>query len=233
MLDFHCHFLPGIDDGAEDASVSYRMLRMSREQGVDTVVATPHYYPDEESPEEFLVRRSAAVDELRNYIDGVRAQGEAAKLPTVLLGAEVYFFPAMADCESVARLAFGQERYLLVEPPMCPWPEAMLDEIRLAGERMDLKPVIAHVDRYVRMLKAPALFRRLEERGIPAQVNASFFLHRGTRRIAFRELKAGRIAFLGSDAHDLKYRPPNLQSAAEVIASGKHSASLDSLFRSF
>ena len=44
MIDFHTHILPGIDDGAKDVSVSAAMLEMEKEQGVNEIVLTPHYY---------------------------------------------------------------------------------------------------------------------------------------------------------------------------------------------
>src|SRR5690606_7359476 len=42
LVDIHCHLLPGIDDGAADLGASLAMARMSVEQGVDTVIVTPH-----------------------------------------------------------------------------------------------------------------------------------------------------------------------------------------------
>ncbi len=32
--DFHCHILPGIDDGAADTDESVRLIQMQMEQGV-------------------------------------------------------------------------------------------------------------------------------------------------------------------------------------------------------
>ena len=44
MTDLHTHILPGMDDGARDVETSLELLRMEREQGVDRVVFTPHFY---------------------------------------------------------------------------------------------------------------------------------------------------------------------------------------------
>jgi protein-tyrosine phosphatase len=43
MIDLHTHVLPGIDDGAVDLGAGLALCRKLREQGVDTVVATPHW----------------------------------------------------------------------------------------------------------------------------------------------------------------------------------------------
>ena len=48
MTDFHSHILPGVDDGSKDVEMSVAMLRTLAEQGVDRVVATPHFYPRRE-----------------------------------------------------------------------------------------------------------------------------------------------------------------------------------------
>jgi len=42
MIDLHCHILPGLDDGAADDAEMLKMARELLDEGVDTVVATPH-----------------------------------------------------------------------------------------------------------------------------------------------------------------------------------------------
>ena len=68
MTDLHTHILPGMDDGAESVEMSLDMLRMERDQGVDAVVLTPHFYRDRERPEHFQKRRWAAAEALRNAL---------------------------------------------------------------------------------------------------------------------------------------------------------------------
>ena len=53
--------------------------------------------------------------------------------------------------------------------------------------------------------------------GILMQVNASFFNEFGTRRKALSMLKKGNIHIVGSDCHNLKYRPPKLDKAYAII----------------
>ncbi len=42
MIDWHSHILPGVDDGSRDIEESISILKMLSEQGVETVIATPH-----------------------------------------------------------------------------------------------------------------------------------------------------------------------------------------------
>ena len=60
LIDFHTHILPGIDDGSRNVEMSLRMLAAQREQQVDEIVATPHFYAQKDSVEEFLLRRGSA-----------------------------------------------------------------------------------------------------------------------------------------------------------------------------
>jgi len=58
MIDFHSHILPKLDDGSSSSDESCKLLRCLATQGVESVVATPHFYADNESVERFLARRN-------------------------------------------------------------------------------------------------------------------------------------------------------------------------------
>lgn len=64
-IDFHTHILPGIDDGSRNVEMSLRMLAAQREQQVDEIVATPHFYAQKDSVEEFLLRRQRSYEKLK------------------------------------------------------------------------------------------------------------------------------------------------------------------------
>ena len=58
LTEYHCHVLPGLDDGSQNLGTSLAMLEMMKDQGVKRVVFTPHfYYHKEESVDSFLERR--------------------------------------------------------------------------------------------------------------------------------------------------------------------------------
>ncbi len=66
LIDFHTHILPGIDDGSRNVEMSLRMLAAQREQQVDEIVATPHFYAQKDSVEEFLLRRQCSYEKIEN-----------------------------------------------------------------------------------------------------------------------------------------------------------------------
>ena len=61
MIDWHSHVLPALDDGSRSVDESLALLRMLSEQGVDTVIATPHFYADRESLSSFLEPTAPAL----------------------------------------------------------------------------------------------------------------------------------------------------------------------------
>ena len=206
MLDFHTHLLPGVDDGSDSVTTSLGML--SRWSAEDCVCATPHFYADRDTPERFLRRRAAAWDALS------AALPEA--VPRIRLGAEVRYFAGMASAEVLPRLCLEGTRLLLLEFPFVPWTERMLEEVRRIRRR-GIQPVAAHLERYLGFNRPETLRAFLEEE-LLVQCNAEFFLSHRTRRKALRLLQDGFIQFLGSDAHNLGDRAPNLAQALELIA---------------
>ena len=215
MIDFHTHILPGMDDGASDTTEALEMLRQSFKQGVDIVFATSHFYADEEDPASFLTRRNAAFLELKNAYTA--AKDDLGPIPAILPGAEILYFPGMADCEELKPLALGDTGLLLIEPPVAPFSSAMLDEIEAIEGHLGLVPVIAHLDRYCRLLNDFTLFEKLLQRRVLIQVNGSFFLHRQTERIALEMLERDMFQFLGSDCHNTTTRPPSLGVVSNKI----------------
>ena len=211
VIDFHTHILPGIDDGSASVEESIAMLRMEAEQGIEHVVATPHFYPHSDDPERFLKKRARAEAALRSAL----TQYEG--LPQVHVGAEVYFFSGISHSDALEELTIDKKGCILIEMPKVPWTERMYQELEDIWTKRGLRPVIAHIDRYITPLRTFGIPQRLAELPVLVQANASFFLHRATRGLALRMLRQERIHLLGSDCHDLFSRSPNLGPALDTI----------------
>ncbi len=209
MIDFHSHVLPGIDDGSRSVKESLELLAMEKAQGIAFVAATPHFYPEEQSVEEFLRARSDAARRLKEALP--------EDAPTILLGSEVLFYEGMARTEGLSRLCLERTRLLLLEMPWEPWSHRTLDAAIALPVLTGLTVVVAHVERYLPMQKRDVREKLLES-SLLLQCNASFFIERKTSRQACRMLSEGRIRFIGSDCHRTDTRPPRLAQAFEVIA---------------
>ena len=209
MTDYHSHILPQTDDGSASVEESIAMLRALAEQGVDTVYATPHFDPTRDTPEEFFARRAAAYEKLTAATEGMA-------LPRVLLGAEVAYFSGIGQMEGIFDFLLQDSKILLLEMPVDRWSDFAVGELVKLGLKTRLRVALAHVERYRRLQKS-GVFQKLLDLGVLMQVNASYFINPKTRRAALKELKKGEIHLLGSDAHDMKNRPPRIGEALAVI----------------
>ena len=209
--DFHTHILPGIDDGSGSVEESLAMLRMEAEQGIQRVLATPHFYPRYDTPDNFLTRREQAEKCLRS------AMAQQADLPQLCVGAEVYYFRGISEMENLKDLAISGTDFILIELPAAPWQDGVYRDLIQIREKRGLVPVIAHIDRYIAPLRTYGIPRKLEELPVLVQANAGFFLRRGTSAMAMKMLKADQIHLLGSDCHNMESRKPVLGFARDLI----------------
>ncbi len=222
MLDVHTHILPGIDDGSRSVEQSLTMLRAEAEQGVKTVMLTPHYRATRESPAEFARRRAAAEDRLREAV------GDQEGLPALYCGAEVEFFEGLSHVEELEPLCIGGGSVMLIEMPFCPWNRRMLAEISALQQHRGIQPILAHIERY-RSFQPKGLWEELSDHGVWLQCNTSFFRRWQTSRIAMSMLKRRLVDFVATDSHDLERRAPDLGAAMEKIGAKLGREALDFL----
>lgn len=211
IIDFHSHILPGIDDGSTSVEESIAMLRMEAEQGIDHVIATPHFYAKHDSPEDFFKRRDEAEAMLREEM----AKHEG--LPQLSVGAEVYFFPGIADSDVLKELTIDKKECIILEMPVDSWTNSMYREMEGIPVRQGITPIIAHIDRYIGPFKTRGIMERLEQLPVLVQASASSFLNAKTRRLALRLLREDKIHLIGSDCHNASTRKPNMGQAITII----------------
>ena len=221
MIDIHSHVLPGIDDGSKDAEMSAQMLLESRRQGVEWMCFTPHFYADMTDPDTFLRKRENATDLLIAELkeSGSEYQNDPdvnKKYPGFVLGAEVHYYRGIGRSEDIRKLCIGNSSYLLLEPQFRTWTPAFLEDVRTLRDELDLKVIIAHIERYLDQDKH-LVNELLDEQGIYIQSNAEAFIDRKTRKKVMKLLEDGRIDLLGSDCHNMTYRPPDMLLAWEII----------------
>ena len=216
MTDLHTHILPGMDDGAKTPEESLQMLRMERDQGVDTVVLTPHFYRDRERPEQFLARRRASAEALRDALMALPEE-EIRTMPRLILGAEVAWVPNLPDMPELYRMCMGRSKCLLLELPFSAWSDPLFRQLRELMDRTGITPVIAHVERYLSYQK-PERVRELLDLDVLVQVSAAPLLHPLRRGKVLGLLRERHAQFVASARHDTVSRPPDLGPAAEVLA---------------
>lgn len=211
VIDFHTHILPLVDDGSDSLETSALMLEAQKKQGVEKVIATPHFYANYDKPERFLEKRKQSVQML---LQGIK---DLDNMPEIKVGAEVYYFEGMSDCEYLKDMAIEGTKCVMIEMPFKHWSDYNLNQLEGIRQKLGLTPIIAHIDRYIRPLSQKKTFERLERLPVLIQANASFFVNKSTRRFALKLFRQGKIQLIGSDCHNLTSRAPNLSGAIDVI----------------
>ena len=213
MVDLHHHLLPGIDDGSPDLETSIAMARMAAGEGITHVVATPHAssrYPFEPALiAERLAQLRAALDE----------RGVPLTLAT---GCDFHVnFENIRDAlDNPRKYTLNATEYLLVELPdlaISPHLGETLYELRLAG----MAPILTHPERNPTLQRDSERLKDWLRHGLLVQVTAGSVLGqmgKAAERMAHRLLANRWVHFLATDAHDLKFRPPQMRQAHAMVA---------------
>lgn len=204
MIDLHCHFLPGIDDGPDSVEESLELAEAWLDVGVDQIVATPHVnlkHPNgPETIRESAEKMAAAL------------QAESVNL-RVQTGAEISASVAidMPD-EQLEQLTLGDSNWLLVEPPTSSTPFALHGTIfGISGKGWNI--LLAHPERNPAFQEDLDLLVSLVDGGIKTQVTAGVFSGRYGRtaaRTAARMMELDLVHVVASDAHHATLRPPEM-----------------------
>ena len=107
MIDIHCHFVWGLDDGPSSIDDSLAMLRVAADDGITDIVATPH----------FNAQYPFQPDLLRSHVQELA--GHTAGKPAIHYGCE---FQLTSDnlgplLENPFAFTINGGPYLLVELP--------------------------------------------------------------------------------------------------------------------
>ncbi len=199
MTEYHCHILPGIDDGAKDVETSLAMIEMMKEQGVDRIVATPHFYAHrEKSVAEFLKKRQAAFEMIK----------DKAAIKDIRLGAEVAIENGISELPDIEKLAVEGTRLILLELPYREYVKWMSEEIYNVAVEYKLKVILAHVHRYLEYYSKDEMTGILSTNSI-MQINNEAFLSWKEKKLAKSVIADEREFVFGSDAHNTSDRKPN------------------------
>ena len=211
VVDVHCHILPGVDDGAKDERSTKEMLKLASEEGIDVIIATPHFA--------YELKEKKQRDRLEKY-EKVRAWWKMVHPKKELyLGNEILYSEGVVEALTRGEaLTMNGTRYVLVE-----FPEyESFDYIRIAVQRLlyaGYLPIIAHVERYAEARKLKHI-EELVDIGAYIQVNAAVILgKRGfvVKHQIMKLLKRGLVHFIGTDAHDTVRRKPEMKECRRYL----------------
>lgn len=225
IIDCHSHILPRVDDGSQSVQESIELLKIEHQQGVDNVIATPHFYASKHSVERFLTHRRESYEKLMSGLE----KTETSKLPKICLGAEVYYFPGVGKAEHISKVCLGESRYLLLEMPFCQWDQEVYRDVTQLLERQKLKVILAHVERYPEYQKKKEIWNEILQLPVVLQLNADSFLKWKKKKFCLDVLKKYDHVIMGSDCHNLVRRPPHIEEARQVVLEKGNKTLLDKL----
>ncbi|MBT2701010.1 tyrosine protein phosphatase [Bacillus sp. ISL-40] len=212
MIDLHCHILPGIDDGARDLSESVKMAQKAVEQGIHTIVATPHHMNNRyENPKQTIIDR---VRELNKVLIDEKIDLK------VLPGQETRIYGEMVDgYETGEILPIDHTQYVLVEFSSSHVPrytEKLFYDLQTKG----LIPVIVHPERNQEIIERPERLYQLVEKGALTQVTAASVCGDFGKKIktfSLQLIEANLTHFIASDAHNTSNRTFKMKEAFSII----------------
>jgi protein-tyrosine phosphatase len=211
MIDIHHHIVYGLDDGPKDIETTKLMLKAAADQGVHTIVATPHIAPGiEHFPMTLYYQR---LQEVQSVCESMGLDLR------ILAGAEIRHthqtaaylaegsIPTLAGSKKILIEFTGKTRFSEIE-------EAVQTVLRNGAV-----PILAHIERYPHFI---ANLRRVEafkeEYDVYYQVNTETILKNRLHRTIRRLLQQKMIDYVATDTHDLDKRRCNMKAAYDKLA---------------
>ncbi|MFC1738353.1 tyrosine-protein phosphatase [Planctomycetota bacterium] len=212
-VDIHCHCLPGVDDGPAAMDDALALCRALVNDGIETVIATPHQ-----------LGRFNHSSNAENIREAVRVLNEELESNDIILsvipGADIRVderICQMLKTEQILTLADGG-RYILLELPHEIFIdiEPLLDDLGLLG----IQAVISHPERHSVLSQRPDILRRWLTCSAHLQVTAGSLLGvfgQKAQDAAWNFLSSNLVSFVATDSHNLKSRRPRMSDAFERI----------------
>ena len=187
LVDFHAHVIPWADHGSSSIETTISQLNLAVEAEINTIVATPHFYPQYENVERFIERRNACYERLKAQLKDYH--------PRMVLGAEVLICDNIEAMPGLDSLCLGDSRIILLELPFTDFSDSYVYSVRMLIKQ-GYTVVLAHADRY-----DPHNIERLVSAGAKIQLNADSLSKLFVQPHLKEWIERNKVVALGSDIH--------------------------------
>lgn len=212
MIDIHTHILPGVDDGAKSEEDSIAMAKQAVEQGIRTLIATPHHYNGSYFNDKASILRNVSILNELFKNEGIPLE--------VLPGQETRIYGEIIQgIENDEILPLNETKFLFIEFPSASVPQyakQILFDIQMKG----YTPVIVHPERNQELLENPNLLYDFVKNGALSQVTAASLIGKfgkDIKKYAEQLIECNQTHFIASDAHNIKSRKFVMQDAFEAV----------------
>lgn len=215
MIDLHCHFLPGIDDGPDTLGDALDLARAAVADGISHSVLTSHIDPDRYANQHSNLHAAHAH---------FSQQLAAAAIPLqVHLGGEARLCPELLDLIAQDQVPFLGEvdgfRILLLEFPHQIIPVGS-GRFIYSLLKLKVRPLIAHPERNKAVMAHPQKIEEFTDAGCWLQLTSGSLAGRFgevAQQVAFGLVEEGFHCVAATDAHNLTSRPPLLSEGRDVL----------------
>jgi len=215
MIDLHCHFLPGVDDGPGLMSESVGLAEIAVANGITASALTPHVHPRRYPNTRSTLRQTFADFKqvlrdkgipLQLFLAGeVRLSAESFAL---FMEDEVPFFGEV-DGYRIVLLEFPHE---IIPVGSQQFVAKLLD--------MKIRPLIAHPERNKAVMNDPDKIGPFVDMGCWLQLTAGSLTGRFgkmAKKVALHLLEDEQGWILATDTHNMQHRPPDLAEGRDVV----------------
>ena len=212
MVDFHTHILPNIDDGSKSVEETFALIKEAEKAGFDAIISTSHYI------EQYY---NVPNRDRKIWLDALSSKFDEQNINMKLyLGSEIYITEKIVELIKEEKAAtINNTKYVLFELPMNAKP-FYLNDVIFEIMKNDMKPILAHPERYSFIQKNPNEIYDLIQKGVLMQSNYASFIGyygNGVKFTARKLLKNNMIHFLGSDVHTSKTIYPKIPKILEEL----------------
>ncbi len=211
MIDFHCHILPGIDDGADNTQEAVELCKIAVENKITKAIVTPHL-ADVNDTDGFIRLRDRRIDELRAELDRRNVELELYPAAEIFVNDDIFYAPNLDSA------TINGTNYVLIEFSFRGLNINRLLKYVQEFTSRGYQPIIAHPERYQYMQADYDIVNHLADIGVLFQLNSASlagFLGPAAQELSYAMAYNGLASFIGTDAHSVAHRPTNLFEQAQ------------------
>ena len=215
MIDLHCHYLPGIDDGAQTLDESLDLARAAVQAGITAAVMTPHVHPGRyENTASSITKLCTAFQHVlrhQNIPLSVYAGGEVRVSSDIMQMVEEEQIPFIGELDGyqVMLLEFPHSHLVFGAEKLVSWLLAR-----------HIRPLIAHPERNKDVMRNIDKLRPFVEMGALLQLTGASVIGQFGKpalQCARQIIEREWVTVVATDSHNLQHRPPNLDLAYKAL----------------
>ena len=216
MIDLHCHYLPGVDDGPIETEEALKLVRAAVANGITAAALTPHIHP-----RRYANSKTSLLHTFIRFQELVKNQEIPLRL---FLAGEVRVSAESLDLFEQDEIPFigvvDGYKVVLLEFPH--------DTVPVGSEKfvskllsMKIRPIIAHPERNKHVMSDSERIRPFVDMGCWLQLTAGSLtgsFGKVAQKVATDLLEKELAWIVATDSHNLEPRPPDLAQGRDAVA---------------